>query len=121
MKSLIAPTMVAELSVVGSSRTAISGAIREIKLLCQHLEGYKCHKISRPKNRVGYEHILVLCSHTLQPFKYASRQFILDTQIFVADYIHSLVNKLQHIYCNLIYQHYNLYLPLDQSFNAKII
>jgi hypothetical protein len=49
MKSLIAPTMVAEFSVVGPSRTAIGGVTREIKLLCQHLEGYKCHKIGRPR------------------------------------------------------------------------
>jgi hypothetical protein len=48
------------------------------------------------------------------------RKFILDTQIFVDDYIHSLVNKLQRIHCNLIWQHNNLYLSLDQSFNAKI-
>jgi hypothetical protein len=65
MKSLIAPTMVAEFLVVGPSRTEIGGVILEkIKLLCQHLEGYKCHKIGRPKNRVGYEFIsLVLQSN----------------------------------------------------------
>jgi hypothetical protein len=82
------------------------------RLLTFHNYGYKVKVTTK---------IATSASHTLQPFKYVPRQFILDMQIFVTAYIHSLVNKLQRIYCNLIWQYYNLYLSLDQRFNAKII
>jgi hypothetical protein len=36
-------------------------------------------------------------THSLQPSKYGLQKFIVDTHIFVADYIRSFVNKLEQM------------------------
>jgi hypothetical protein len=98
--------------------------------VCHVANSPKCcvkkRKPHRTKKQISTSHnhgykVKVTTKIATEPFKYVTRQFILNMQIFVADYIHSLVNKLQRIYCNHIWQHNNLYLSLDQSFNAKII
>jgi hypothetical protein len=60
------------------------------KLLTSHNHGYKVKVTIKIATNALLTHFTTL--------QICVWQFILDTQIFVAQYIHSLVNKLQHIY-----------------------